>query len=511
MHGLLLAMALLFCVPAHADITDTGDLNIRGQGIIGGTMTVQGSAFSVGGAITASSATLTASGANTYSLTLSSSIHLTGGGVVWPDGTRSTTATSGSGSGVGGHTISTGAQNGPWTNLPGRTNLNFDSNFFVAVDSSSGSGTHISLSTFSNASTRQVFTSGNGTYTTPAGAIQIRIRMVGGGGGSAGAYGGSTAGGNGGASSFGTVVASSGIGSAASVGNYLTGTAGGAGGTGTASFRVAGGGGGVCNTLNGGVGGNSIFGGGGYGGIVTTDVHGSSGAVNSGGGAGGVARDSAAGCTSGGSAGEYAEIVIANPATTYPYVVGAGGVAGAGSVAGATGGSGIIIVDEFYPAISNTAQVHNEPEVFNSSFTANGLATFNGGIFNSDRSSATFVFTQDFTNILLGPCIGSTITYTNASSTVEIVGVISAYGSTISNIVATVIVDHNFASNANSSKGWVAATSHSNTEVVSLPLNRLLIMQPGSHTYCLSLSVESGGTGKVSSDTIGQWRVREAH
>jgi len=50
----------------------------------------------------------------------------------------------------------------------------------------------------------QKFTSGSGTYTTPAGVKRIRVRMVGGGGGGAG--GGSTygAGGNGGDTTFGS-------------------------------------------------------------------------------------------------------------------------------------------------------------------------------------------------------------------------------------------------------------------------------------------------------------------
>lgn len=127
---LLAALAL----PARADIVDSGALQIGGQGIIGGTMTVQGSAFSVGGAtfvVTGSSvgirtgapaAALDVAGsaqfgsgvlkstfaatpaAGTYALTLSSGaklsnggpIELTSGGYIkWPDGTTSTTASAG--------------------------------------------------------------------------------------------------------------------------------------------------------------------------------------------------------------------------------------------------------------------------------------------------------------------------------------------------------------------------------------------------------------------------------
>ena len=75
---------------AHADIDNTGDLLLGGQAVIQGSMTVQAAA-----GMTASSATMTASGDNIYTLTLSSSIHLTGGGVKWADGSISTTASSG--------------------------------------------------------------------------------------------------------------------------------------------------------------------------------------------------------------------------------------------------------------------------------------------------------------------------------------------------------------------------------------------------------------------------------
>ena len=48
--------------------------------------------------------------------------------------------------------------------------------------------------------TQQIFTSGSGTYTTPAGVKWIRVRMVGGGGG---AYGALAGGGNGNAGAVG--------------------------------------------------------------------------------------------------------------------------------------------------------------------------------------------------------------------------------------------------------------------------------------------------------------------
>jgi len=44
--------------------------------------------------------------------------------------------------------------------------------------------------------------------------------------------------------------------------------------------------------------------------------------------------------------GEYAEVIIASPAATYTYSVGAGGTAG--STGGAAGAAGRIIVEEYY-------------------------------------------------------------------------------------------------------------------------------------------------------------------
>jgi hypothetical protein len=51
----------------------------------------------------------------------------------------------------------------------------------------------------------------------------------------------------------------------------------------------------------------------------------------------------------GGGAGGYVNAIIVNPSTSYPYIVGTGGTGGTGtSFAGGNGGSGIIIVEEYY-------------------------------------------------------------------------------------------------------------------------------------------------------------------
>lgn len=105
MRGILAAalMAAL-ALPAQADIVDSGSLIIGGQGVIGGTFTVQGNALGVAGGVSATSATLSGSGNNVFSLTTSSGIHILNGGIQWPDGTRS--VSSGTASGLGNAVLS---------------------------------------------------------------------------------------------------------------------------------------------------------------------------------------------------------------------------------------------------------------------------------------------------------------------------------------------------------------------------------------------------------------------
>jgi hypothetical protein len=193
----------------------------------------------------------------------------------------------------------------------------------------------------SGAPTRQVFLSGSGSYTTPAGAAAINVRMVGGGGGSPDGIN----------STFGTLIANGGQGTGG-IGE----TEGGDGGTATGGdINIKGGGGshpgrcqGVVVNLGGMAGGASVFGGGGFGGRgFTTPTNGGPGAPNSGGGGGSngiVGATNTSGYPSAG-AGGYCEKLFSGPAASYAYAVGAGGAAGGGVQAG---GSGIIIVDEFY-------------------------------------------------------------------------------------------------------------------------------------------------------------------
>lgn len=203
--------------------------------------------------------------------------------------------------------------------------------------------------------TRTVLTSGSAlTYTPPANCRRISIRMIGGGGGSGGFNNaGATAGGPGVATVFGSVSANPGLGGGPNSG--ATSGAGGLGGSaggGSATLRVPGARGGTGQS------GNSPFGGSGAGsyfnGGVPPNTGGTVGvspAANTGCGASGADSNSASfGPGGGGGAGEYVEFGVNNPGAIV-YTVGAGGAAGGNGgsgFAGALGGSGLIIVDEFY-------------------------------------------------------------------------------------------------------------------------------------------------------------------
>lgn len=73
----LFALCVISAVPAHADISDSGNLTIGGQAVIAGSMTVQGNAFSVGGATFSVNAGTVSIGG----LLIVSTIQWTGGGI----------------------------------------------------------------------------------------------------------------------------------------------------------------------------------------------------------------------------------------------------------------------------------------------------------------------------------------------------------------------------------------------------------------------------------------------
>lgn len=231
-------------------------------------------------------------------------------------------------------------------------------------------GTNDPAWTSFTAPTIQKFTSGSGTYTTPAGVLYLHIQMVGGGGGGGGSGSTSgTAGTNGGDTTFGTslLTASGGV---KGVWGASPGGAGGAAslGSGPIGFAVAGGtgqggaknGGTVSNAsagLMGGQGGASFFSGGGAGGSGDTvgsgPSAGNSPATNSGAGGGGAAgaQQNSNWSGVGGGAGGFVDAIITSPIASYSYAVGAAGTgqgAGTSGAAGGDGAAGVIIVREYY-------------------------------------------------------------------------------------------------------------------------------------------------------------------
>lgn len=190
--------------------------------------------------------------------------------------------------------------------------------------------------------TRTALTAASGTYTTPAGARLLRVRMVGGGGGGGGQ--GNT-GGTGGTSTFGSTSAAGGSGGN-SAGNGVGGRGGTGGttGTGTEIIRVRGSDGNPgTNAGNAsGSGGTSPFGGAGSGNSASGGAD--SAAPHSGSGGGGAGNGAGIGAGGGGS-GEYVEFDIVNPVSAYSYSVGTAGAAGTNAGMGA---SGLIIVEAYY-------------------------------------------------------------------------------------------------------------------------------------------------------------------
>lgn len=193
---------------------------------------------------------------------------------------------------------------------------------------------------------RQVLTAGVGaTYTTPALATRINVRLVGGGGGGGAATTNSGTSGNN--TTFSTLTGGGGVGGGT---NNAPGGAGGTAAGGDINIPggsgQGGGGGGAGGFTQGGQGASSAFGGGGGGG--NNVAVGLSAATNSGGGGGGGGSNGS-NSGSGGGAGGYVEKLITAPAATYTYTVGAVANGGAAGVeAAGNGAAGIIIVDEWY-------------------------------------------------------------------------------------------------------------------------------------------------------------------
>lgn len=208
----------------------------------------------------------------------------------------------------------------------------------------------------------------SGTYTTPTSPrtpLYLKVRMAGGGGGGdasggSGSFGSaSTAGTN---TTFGSSLLTAGAGGAAT-GNAGNGSAGGAGGTNTIAagpitiINLAGGkgqGGHLDASAaydSGCMGGYTpMLGGGGMGQFTGA---GFAATANTGGGGAGGGNNLTInlGLGGGGGSGGYIEVIITSPAATYAYSVGAGGTgqgAGPSGFPGGAGGTGVIIVEEYY-------------------------------------------------------------------------------------------------------------------------------------------------------------------
>lgn len=218
----------------------------------------------------------------------------------------------------------------------------------IAVDNSGLGTSSVGTASVTIQPTIQKFISGSGTYTTPTSPspAYIKVKMVGGGGG--GGAGG--AGSAGGATTFGTSLLTANGGSAG--GGGASGSGGGGGGTASINapaFGIAlqGASGGASPTQGagtftvGGMGGSSPFGGAGGGG----QGGGNAAVANTGSGGGGQGCSNANTCGAGGGAGGYIEAIIQAPlAASYSYTVGSGGAGSNGNA----GGSGVIIVEEYY-------------------------------------------------------------------------------------------------------------------------------------------------------------------
>lgn len=211
--------------------------------------------------------------------------------------------------------------------------------------------------------TIQRFTSGSGTYTTPANVKYLIVHICGGGGGGGGsntAAGAGGTGGTGGTSTFGSLLTATG----GTGGGNVTVAPPGAPGSLTLNAPAiniigVGGGNGVGGNYSqigtiaiaSGTGAASYFGAGGYNVVGTTAAGGTSNAHGAGGGGGGCVQATLQATGNGGGSSGYIKALIPSPAASYSYAVGAGGTAGTAGTSGAAGGagsSGIIIVEEYY-------------------------------------------------------------------------------------------------------------------------------------------------------------------
>jgi len=457
------------------------------QGIAGSS-----ASFTLG--ITASSGTFLATGPSQYSIQTSSGISMGGGVIKMPDSTIFYSTTQfGSQGGGGGSLISTGTLAASATAFPLRNQLMFDSTFVNATDTPTANATFITFKNMggiTSAPTRTVLTSGtNATYAVPTGVSMLRVRMVGGGGGSGGPTN-ATVGGTGGTTSFGGVTAIGGLGGSGNSGAGGVAGMGGTGGTGSISgatinrFPGSGGMGAAYQASQGGAGGSSPFGGAGNSSSGTAV----NAYANSGSGAGGGFQ-SATGSGSGGGSGEYVEMSVLPGATTgYQYTIGAGGTAGAANASSAVGGSGVIVIDEYYGTQGFAAPA--------SSFTSIG-----SNVTTTAASQAT--------------CFaGSTVTFTTTGGPVEVRFSGTVTDGISQNWVLGALLDGAFIDNETASAGFTGARTNASGPAYSATFVHRIAsaVAAGSHSLCLTgatdattLSVQCAAAGNTSNSVACQF------
>lgn len=290
-----------------------------------------------------------------------------------------------------------------------------------------------------SAPTVTTYTSGSGTYTTPAGVKFLVVEMVGGGGGGAGSstVGNGGTGGTGGNTTFGTslLTANGGAG-----GTGVNPSVGGAGGTTTLNSPAIGinvngqqgsdgeaHGGYAINQISGCGGNTPLSGAGSSVGSSNTSIVGRTAVANTGSGGSGAAYNRGTSGSSfwgaGGGAGGYIQAVINAPSATYSYSVGAGGTAGAAGTSGSAGGAGaagIIIIYEYYEVLGIPTTLtlplpvaNGGTGVSNSNWTASSL-TFNpttqGIVGTTTNDSAGSGYVGEFVSSVI--LVGSKVTLT---------------------------------------------------------------------------------------------------
>lgn len=251
--------------------------------------------------------------------------------------------------------------------------------------------------------TQTVLTSGtNLTYTPPTNCAWIRVRMVGGGGGGGAAGTGPTLGTGGGTTTFGPLTANGGAAGAVSGGQQSTKLGGSVSVTTTAGMTVLAAIQGSCGEsfcgsptwasmeyFAGGVGGCSPFGGAGGSGTGGSGNPSGDAQPNSGSGGGGAGCGGNNGyyAGGGGAAGGYIEAIFTTLESSYTYSIGAGGATGSGVFNGGAGGSGVIIIEEYYSAVTSTGPQTTSVPSFNcKSRSSNYSATYGDWVLCSGAS-----------------------------------------------------------------------------------------------------------------------------